>query len=30
VEQAGVEAWLERFGNPQMSEAYERYKTRLA
>jgi len=28
VEQAGVEAWLERFGNPAMSEAYERYKTR--
>lgn len=28
VEQAGVEAWLERFGNPQMSEAYERYKGR--
>lgn len=28
VEQAGVEAWLERFGNSQMSEAYERYKTR--
>ncbi|WP_312516500.1 aminopeptidase [Massilia sp.] len=28
VEQAGVEAWLERFGNPAMSDAYERYKTR--
>lgn len=28
VEQAGVEAWLERYGNPQMSEAYERYKAR--
>jgi len=28
VEQAGVEAWLERFGNPAMSLAYERYKTR--
>jgi predicted aminopeptidase len=28
VEQAGVEAWLERFGNPAMGEAYERYKTR--
>lgn len=30
VEQAGVEAWLERFGNPAMSDAYERYKTRKA
>ncbi len=28
VEQAGVEAWLERFGNPAMSDAYERYKAR--
>jgi len=28
VEQAGVEAWLERFGNAQMSDAYERYKGR--
>lgn len=28
VEQAGVEAWLERFGNQQMSEAFERYKNR--
>ena len=28
VEQAGVEAWLERFGNPAMSLAYQRYKTR--
>lgn len=30
VEQAGVEAWLERFGNPAMSDAYERYKGRKA
>lgn len=28
VEQAGVEAWLERFGNPAMSDAWERYKVR--
>jgi predicted aminopeptidase len=28
VEQAGVEAWLERFGNPAMSAAYDRYKAR--
>ena len=28
VEQAGVEAWLERFGNPAMSDAWERYKAR--
>lgn len=28
VEQAGVEAWLERFGNRAMSDAYERYKAR--
>jgi predicted aminopeptidase len=28
VEQAGVEAWLERFGNPAMSDAYDRYKAR--
>lgn len=30
VEQAGVEAWLARFGNPAMAEAYERYKGRKA
>jgi len=28
VELAGVEAWLERFGNPAMSDAYDRYKAR--
>ncbi len=28
VEQAGVERWLERFGNPAMREAYERYSAR--
>jgi predicted aminopeptidase len=28
VEQAGVEGWLERFGNPAMVEAFERYTTR--
>ena len=28
VEQAGVEGWLERFGNPAMSEAFERYSAR--
>jgi predicted aminopeptidase len=28
VEQAGVEAWLERFGNPAMGAAYDRYKAR--
>jgi predicted aminopeptidase len=28
VEQAGVERWLARFGNPGMREAYERYSAR--
>jgi predicted aminopeptidase len=28
VEQVGVEGWLERFGNPAMQEAYERYTVR--
>jgi len=28
VEQAGVEGWLERFGNPAMSDAFERYSAR--
>ena len=28
VEEAGVELWLERFGNPAMREAYERYTVR--
>lgn len=28
VEQAGVEGWLERFGNPAMVEAFERYTMR--
>ncbi len=28
VEQAGVEGWLERFGNPAMSEAFDRYSAR--
>jgi predicted aminopeptidase len=28
VEQAGVERWLERFGNPAMREAFERYSER--
>jgi predicted aminopeptidase len=28
VEQAGVERWLERFGNPAMREAFERYSAR--
>lgn len=28
VEQAGVEGWLERFGNPAMVEAFERYSSR--
>ncbi|QOY96829.1 aminopeptidase [Massilia sp. UMI-21] len=28
VEQAGVEGWLERFGNPAMVEAFERYTAR--
>ena len=28
VEEAGVEMWLEKFGNPAMREAYERYSTR--
>ncbi|WP_159705148.1 aminopeptidase [Massilia sp. 9I] len=28
VEQAGVEGWLERFGNPAMVEAFERYTVR--
>ncbi|RLM48803.1 aminopeptidase, partial [Halobellus sp. Atlit-31R] len=28
VEQAGVEGWLERFGNPAMRDAYERYSER--
>lgn len=28
VEQAGVERWLDRFGNPAMREAYDKYSTR--
>jgi predicted aminopeptidase len=28
VEQAGVERWLARFGNPHMREAYEQYSAR--
>ncbi|MFC5513056.1 aminopeptidase [Massilia jejuensis] len=28
VEEAGVELWLERFGNPAMREGYARYKVR--
>ncbi|MEN3276235.1 MAG: hypothetical protein V7631_2025 [Massilia sp.] len=28
VEEAGVELWLERFGNPAMRESYERYTAR--
>lgn len=28
VEEAGVEGWLERFGNPMMREAYQRYAAR--
>jgi predicted aminopeptidase len=28
VEEAGVELWLERFGNPAMREAYQRYTVR--
>ncbi|MGX4644381.1 aminopeptidase [Massilia sp. SYSU DXS3249] len=28
VEEAGVELWLERFGNPAMRQAYERYSVR--
>jgi predicted aminopeptidase len=28
VEQAGVELWLERFGNPAMREAYDKYSAR--
>lgn len=28
VEEAGVEGWLERFGNPMMREAYGRYTAR--
>ncbi|UVW30472.1 aminopeptidase [Massilia sp. H6] len=28
VEQVGVEGWLERFGNPMMREAFERYTLR--
>ena len=28
VEQAGVEGWLDRFGNPAMSEAFDRYSAR--
>jgi predicted aminopeptidase len=28
VEEAGVELWLERFGNPAMREAYTRYTVR--
>ena len=28
VEEAGVELWLQRFGNPVMREAYERYTLR--
>ena len=28
VEEAGVERWMERFGNPAMRDAYARYKSR--
>jgi predicted aminopeptidase len=28
VEEVGVERWMERFGNPQMREAYARYQSR--
>jgi len=28
VEEAGVEMWLEKFGNPAMRDAYERYSVR--
>jgi predicted aminopeptidase len=28
VEAAGVERWLQRFGNPQLHEAYDRYRAR--
>ena len=28
VEEAGVEGWLERFGNPMMRDAYDRYAAR--
>lgn len=28
VEEVGVERWMERFGNPQMRDAYARYRSR--